>query len=184
MDETTQIVTTNPPRLEVRAAGRTWQATAGRTWTIGRAPEADVHLDNPRVSRNHAVLESTPAGWVLSNHSRNGMFVNGQRVERLTVHEPVTVSLGSISSGELLTLSPIAERPAGAGPTAKDDRPGRREETTIARSPTAVHAIDQVAITIGRAPENDVVLEDLLVSRRHAVLRRSANRWELVDLGS
>lgn len=190
MEEVTQTVGTNPPRLEVRAAGRTWQATAGRAYTIGRAPEADVCLENPRVSRDQAVLEPTPAGWVLVNHSRNGMFVNGQRVERLTVQQPVTVLLGSLNSGETMQLSPIAADPpavrprggvAGAG---GDDRPGRREETTIARSPTAVHSIDQVTVTIGRAPENTLVLEDLLVSRRHAVLRRSGSQWELVDLGS
>jgi ABC transport system ATP-binding/permease protein len=191
MEETTQIVGTNPPRLELRAAGRTWQATAGRVWTIGRAPEADVHLDNPKVSRDQAVLESTPAGWVLVNHSRNGMFVGGQRVERLNVQQPISVLLGSLSSGETLQLAPIADPPTGparprpgVAAAADGDRPGRREETTIARSPTAVHTIDQLAITIGRAPENTLVLEDLLVSRRHAVLRRSNSQWELVDLGS
>ncbi|MGB9308153.1 MAG: ATP-binding cassette domain-containing protein, partial [Mycobacterium sp.] len=56
--------------------------------------------------------------------------------------------------------------------------------TTVARPPTAVHSIDQLVVTIGRAPENNVVLNDLLVSRRHAVLRRTGNQWELVDNGS
>ena len=41
-----------------------------------------------------------------------------------------------------------------------------------------------MVVTIGRAPENDVVLGDLLVSRRHATLRRSGNQWELVDHNS
>lgn len=185
MDEKTQIITTSPSRLEVRAGGRTWHATADRAWTIGRANEADVHLENPRVSRDQAVLEPTSAGWVLVNHSRNGMFVDGRRVDRLTIGQPITVSLGSISSGEILQLCPVIDPPVRAAvPTAADDRPGRRDDTTIARPPTAVHAIDQIAITIGRAPENNVVLEDLLVSRRHALLRRSGQQWELIDLGS
>ena len=187
MDEkTTQIAATTAPRLELRAAGRTWYATADRAWTIGRALDVDVHLDNPRVSRDQAVLEPTAAGWVLVNHSRNGMFVDGNRVEHLTVNQPIAVSLGSAASGEVLQLSPVADRPTGtAGLTAIDDRPGRREGTTIARPPTAVVAMGQVAITIGRAPENNVVFDDdLLVSRRHAVLRRADSRWELVDLGS
>ena len=58
MDDRTQIGTTP---LEVLGAGRRWQATAGRVWTIGRANEADIHLENPRVSRDHAVLEATRA---------------------------------------------------------------------------------------------------------------------------
>jgi ABC transport system ATP-binding/permease protein len=182
MDDTTDIVTTNPPRLELRAAGRTWQAIGGRSWTIGRANEADVRLDNPRVSRDHAVLEPTPAGWVLVNHSRNGMFVNGQRVERLTIRQPITVLLGSVSSGETLQLFPVAQLAAPRPQAVPSLR--RTRETTVARPPTAVHAIDQVVVTIGRATENNVVLNDLLVSRRHAVLRRSGNQWELVDSNS
>jgi ABC-type multidrug transport system ATPase subunit/pSer/pThr/pTyr-binding forkhead associated (FHA) protein len=183
MEETTQLFNTNPQKIELRAAGRTWQATAGRVWTIGRAPQADVHLDNPKVSRDQAVLQCTPAGWVLVNHSRNGMFIDGQRVERLDVRHPVTVLLGSLSSGEHLQISPISAAPVGP-PRPRSGRPVRGEETTIARSPTAVHSIDQIAVTIGRAPENVLVLEDLLVSRRHAVARRSGSQWELVDLGS
>jgi ABC transport system ATP-binding/permease protein len=185
MADTTEIVTTNPPPLELRAAGRTWHATAGRTWTIGRATDADVHLDNPRVSRDHALLEPTPAGWVLVNRSRNGMFVDGQRVERLTIRHPITVSLGSVSSGQMLQLYPGAD-PA-ASPTVPDraeDRSPRQTDRIGARSPTAVHTVEQVTVTIGRGLENNVVIADPLVSRRHALLRRSGNQWELVDLNS
>ncbi len=183
MDDRTDIVTSNPPRLELRAAGRTWQASGGRSWSIGRANEADIHLENPRVSRDHAVLQPTPAGWVLINHSSNGMFVDGQRVESLTISQPITVVLGSASSGEMLWVSPIGQQvsPPRPQPVAP---PPRRGETTVARPPTAVHAIDQIVVTIGRAPENNVVLNDLLVSRRHAMLRRSGNQWELVDNNS
>ncbi|MGH2631764.1 MAG: FHA domain-containing protein, partial [Tepidiformaceae bacterium] len=37
---------------------------------------------------------------------------------------------------------------------------------------------------IGRARENQIVLEDLSVSRHHATLRDSPEGWEIVDLGS
>ena len=157
---------------------------ASRVWTIGRAAEADIHLDNPRVSRDQAVLEPTPAGWVLVNHSRNGMFVGGQRVERLTISHPLTVVLGSVSSGQMVELHPVAQ-PAAPAPRPKAANPPQRVgETTVARPPSAVHTIDQLVVTIGRGPENNVVLNDLLVSRRHALLRRSGNQWELLDNNS
>ena len=38
--------------------------------------------------------------------------------------------------------------------------------------------------TIGRASENDVVLDDVTVSRKHANIRRAVERFELIDLGS
>jgi ABC-type multidrug transport system ATPase subunit/pSer/pThr/pTyr-binding forkhead associated (FHA) protein len=183
VDDRTDMVTTIP-RLELRAGGRTWLATGGRSWSIGRAHEADIQLENPRVSRHHAVLQPTPAGWVLVNRSSNGMFVNGQRVESLTISQPITVVLGSASSGQALEVCPIAQQPSplGTQPVAPPTRPVG--ETTVARPPTAVHTIDQVVIGIGRATDNNVVLDDLLVSRHHAVLRRSGNQWELVDSNS
>jgi len=40
-------------------------------------------------------------------------------------------------------------------------------------------------LRIGRAPDNDLVLGDLLVSRYHAELRRTQNGgFEIADLGS
>ncbi|HEV7362323.1 MAG TPA: ATP-binding cassette domain-containing protein [Mycobacterium sp.] len=72
--------------------------------------------------------------------------------------------------------------PPGTQPVAPPTRPVG--ETTVARPATAVHTIDQVVIGIGRATDNNVVLDDLLVSRHHAVLRRSGNQWELVDSNS
>jgi ABC-type multidrug transport system ATPase subunit len=204
VDDRTEIVTSNSPGLELRAEGNTWQTNAGRTWMIGRAYEADIRLENPRVSRRHAVLQATPAGWILLNHSTNGMFVDGTRIESLTItSRPVTVWLGSASSGEALHIRPVhannqpttpavppqlrrpnpqqRPRPPSAIPTPPRQRRG---DTTIARAPTAVHAIAQKVVTIGRAEENDVVLDDLLVSRRHATLRRTGDRWELVDSNS
>jgi ABC transport system ATP-binding/permease protein len=213
VDDRTEIVTGNPPRLELRAGERSWQASVGRNWTIGRANEADIHLDDPRVSRRHAVLQATPTGWILVNHSSNGMFVDGQRVESVTItSRPVTVLLGSASSGEALQIRPVnpAAQPAPAAgpprprpphpphppPPQRPQRPRQspapppaqprrpRGGTTVARPPSAIHTIDQLVVRIGRAPENDVVLDDLLVSRFHAILRRSDNRWELVDSNS
>lgn len=46
---------------------------------------------------------------------------------------------------------------------------------------------DQPRIRVGRAPENDVVLPDPLVSRHHLELRRigeSQSQWELISLGT
>ncbi|WP_103175420.1 FHA domain-containing protein [Mycobacterium ahvazicum] len=183
MDDRTDMVTTIPG-LQLRAGGRTWQATAGRSWSVGRAHEADIQLENPRVSRQHAVLQPTPAGWVLVNRSNNGMFVNGRRVQSLPITQPITVVLGSPSSGQSLELCPIAPPPSPARTQTVAPTMGSVGETTVARPPTAVYAMDQITIGIGRGTHNDVVLDDLLVSRHHAVLRRSGQQWELVDSNS
>jgi predicted nucleic acid-binding Zn-ribbon protein len=53
-------------------------------WTrIGRSVTADIRLDDPSVSRRHALVVSEPgeALRVLDDRSLNGVFVNGDLVE-------------------------------------------------------------------------------------------------------
>jgi len=50
---------------------------------IGRSPACHIRLQNDRVSRNHAAIEPTPEGFLLTDlGSGNGTFVNGNRIER------------------------------------------------------------------------------------------------------
>ncbi len=53
-------------------------------WTrIGRSVSADIQLDDPSVSRRHALLVSEPgrALRVLDDRSLNGVFINGKLSE-------------------------------------------------------------------------------------------------------
>jgi FHA domain/Zinc-ribbon containing domain len=53
-------------------------------WTrIGRSATADLRLDDPTVSRRHALVVRTEEGDLraLDDRSLNGLFVNGKRVE-------------------------------------------------------------------------------------------------------
>jgi len=42
----------------------------------------------------------------------------------------------------------------------------------------------QPSVVVGRAPECDLFLDDVTVSRRHAELHTTSGSWELVDAGS
>ena len=53
-------------------------------WTrIGRSVAADIRLDDPSVSRRHALIVSEPGESlrILDDRSLNGVFVNGELVE-------------------------------------------------------------------------------------------------------
>ena len=53
-----------------------------RGWTrIGRSIAADIRLDDPSVSRRHALIvsEQPQALRVLDDRSLNGVFLNGER---------------------------------------------------------------------------------------------------------
>jgi hypothetical protein len=65
-------------------------------WTrIGRSVTADIRLDDPSVSRRHALIVSEPGESlrVLDDRSLNGVFVNGDLVEwgRLADGDELTV---------------------------------------------------------------------------------------------
>jgi ABC transport system ATP-binding/permease protein len=51
-------------------------------------------------------------------------------------------------------------------------------------NPTSVIQLPAGTLRIGRAPDNDIVVDDLIVSRHHAELRLGAQGYEIVDLGS
>ncbi len=53
-------------------------------WTrIGRSATADIRLDDPSVSRRHALIvsERPDSLRVLDDRSLNGVFLNGQIIE-------------------------------------------------------------------------------------------------------
>ena len=62
--------------------------------TVGRSKTADVRLDDPAVSRVHCVIEARPDGvFVRDNGSRNGIKVNGKRVEEAALSSRDEVSI-------------------------------------------------------------------------------------------
>ncbi len=49
--------------------------------SIGRSKSSDIVLDNASVSRDHAVLYRRKEGWIISDVSRYGILVNGEKIE-------------------------------------------------------------------------------------------------------
>src|SRR5262249_46210271 len=52
------------------------------------------------------------------------------------------------------------------------------------REPSVIRRLPAKALRIGRAPDNDVVISDLSVSRHHAELRKVGETYQIVDLNS
>ncbi|WP_168708074.1 ATP-binding cassette domain-containing protein [Actinomyces procaprae] len=72
------------------------KVTITSSGTIGRAPDANLRLDDPRVSGHHARVDLTPQGIVVTDlRSTNGVFVGQQRVQSYRVTEPTTFGMGS-----------------------------------------------------------------------------------------
>src|SRR5688572_10338311 len=70
-------------QLQFHEAGRplfVFLLRPGRT-VIGRADSCDLALPSDSVSRVHCVIEGRADGYWISDRSRHGTAVNGQRVD-------------------------------------------------------------------------------------------------------
>lgn len=152
--------------LVIATAEVEFTAAYGESVTVGRLSASRVQIDDPRVSRQHLKIEVIDGRWVVCDTgSSYGTYRDGERVERVAIERETTVRLGDPDEGPWLRLTPSA---VGESP--------RR---------AAGVALDAAALTIGRSHENDLVLDDPLVSRRHAQLHASADGgWIVTDLGS
>ena len=65
-------------------------------WTrIGRSLSAHVRLDDPTVSRRHALLHRDEgSARVLDDRSLNGVFVDGERVELEQLRDGCEIAIG------------------------------------------------------------------------------------------
>lgn len=65
-------------------------------WTrIGRSITADIRLDDPSVSRRHALIVSEPEALrVLDDRSLNGVFLNGDLVEGTRIADGDELAIG------------------------------------------------------------------------------------------
>ncbi|HEX6446677.1 MAG TPA: FHA domain-containing protein [Streptosporangiales bacterium] len=173
--------------LAVLVNGGRQEFRPGATVLIGRSPDCQVRIDDGRVSRHHAQLAFEEGGWTLRDlGSRNGTYVGPTRIVRLAVAEPCAVRLGNAASGPMLVLQPPGGGTVMHGtmmaspetPVLPDFPPAQRG------GPASTHDVT-TRVRLGRAPDNDVVLSDLLVSRHHTEVRRtSQGGFEVVDLGS
>jgi diguanylate cyclase (GGDEF)-like protein len=69
-----------------------------RTYRIGRAPGSDVRLPESTVSRRHAEFQWTGAGYAIRDlGSRNGVFVNSQRVDERVLYDEDRISVGRLN---------------------------------------------------------------------------------------
>ena len=62
---------------------------------LGRSLSADVEIDDPSVSRRHAlIVRQDGQTYLLDDGSRNGTWHNGLRIDRVALRDGDSFSLG------------------------------------------------------------------------------------------
>ncbi len=164
----TQLLAASRATLTVRLPdGRVRTLALSRDpLTIGRHPTNQLVVDVPTVSAEHAIVEYRAGVYHLVDRgSRNGTFVNGQRIDEIDLKDGDLIRLGETGS----TAVTLTYR-AGQAP----------QSAALDQFDLAAHD----TLTIGRAAECDLVLDSPLVSRHHTRLERTGSTHVLIDLGS
>ncbi|MEQ1830437.1 MAG: FHA domain-containing protein [Pirellula sp.] len=112
-----------------------WKFQHQHEISIGRAPDQDVEINNPYVSRNHANVVLRDGQWILVSTGRNGVIVSdafvlelpmqGEEVFRLGVDGPTLKFLQvteSFDSGATITFD------TDAYPRFELDQPSLKRE--------------------------------------------------------
>jgi len=84
LDDARQRVANSGPHVGWEDGGEVHTEAIPEGWVkVGRSSCADVCLDDPTVSRRHALIVRTEDGNLkaLDDRSLNGLFVNGEHVE-------------------------------------------------------------------------------------------------------
>ncbi|MFG2960095.1 FHA domain-containing protein [Streptomyces sp. NPDC048291] len=174
-------VASTAPELVLETDTGSTVMSPGRDYHVGRDPLSDIVIDDARVSWHHAVLRPDEGHWTLEDEqSTNGTYADGRRIREWEVGPGTVIRFGSPADGPSAVLSgrpaPATDRPSAVSMPAR---------TGTFRQPSSVRRLPARTVRIGRAPDNDVVVDDLIVSRHHAELRTDPDgSHEIVDLDS
>ncbi|HYG67672.1 MAG TPA: sigma 54-interacting transcriptional regulator [Anaeromyxobacteraceae bacterium] len=160
---------------------------------IGRAPECDVSLPDPALSRVQALVERRGDAFFLVDRSGRGTRVGRVEVPEARLEDGTEIALGTWRA--LFRTAQAGGDPAEAtraagltrirpGGPAHDDSPPPARLRIRAGGREQVIPVPFGGVVAGKDASCDVVLDDPFVSARHLEIKGHAGRWVLTDLGS
>jgi pSer/pThr/pTyr-binding forkhead associated (FHA) protein len=175
--------------------------------TIGRTAGNTILIDNPGVSRRHAVVRLEGDRSILEDlGSANGTFVNGQRVTRHELKDGDEIAIVKHrllyrqprpGEGSVKPEAPLDGQktmfidPASVAQAVSSGRqPGRPETHTPVLRPRLIlpdlkklSLEEQRDITLGTGPDCDVQLAGMFVAKLHAkIVPQKDAQFRLVHL--
>jgi putative serine protease PepD len=191
--------------LRIEVEGRTVALRDETVVQIGRDVPDGIVVRGDSVSRVHAELRRSGQTWTLVDlGSRNGTFIDGQRINEKRISTAETVHLGLPESGTSLVIRAVSVPPADDGERA--GMSAAFEETMVAANIDDLDPDDEsrstgpalvvqvgtarvtfphsTAVSVGRMPDNDVVVADPACSRVHGHVEPTADSWMYRNVSS
>lgn len=194
--------------LRIEVEGRTVTLRHETVVQIGRDVPDGIVVSGDSVSRVHAELRRTGPIWTLVDlGSLNGTYIDGKRIGEHRISDPVTVNLGRPDSGTSLVIQaqsvpPVDAADAGMSTAYAETMVAtdmaildHEDEDEDESEPTGPGLIVQVgtarltfphstAVSVGRTPDNDVVIADPACSRTHGYVEPTADGWMYRNVSS
>jgi pSer/pThr/pTyr-binding forkhead associated (FHA) protein len=169
--------------------------------TLGRAEENVVGLfGDSGVQPRHAVIERRGNSYVLKNLAvQQGVFLNGSRIETAELNEGDRIRISDYELSFHLKRASAGPRPAMVRQELRQDTVSASASAYVAAPARAGRMVTpclvdangrryelrpQAPTTLGRATDNDIVISDASVSRRHASIVPHNGGFALRDLAS
>ncbi|MGD2081833.1 MAG: FHA domain-containing protein [Chromatiales bacterium] len=164
---------------------------------IGRDPDSEVHLDDPSISRRHALLTRVYKEYFVEDqHSTNGTVLNGRKVFKHMLKHGDILEVGSFrfryeTDDEMDTAEADSELEetvlvGGDGVPAEGVEAPMREEA----APRATSAMPEASVRMlnGKHQGKRMVLKSPVLAigpkgDRNAAVARKGNGFVLMQLG-
>ncbi|MEO6725572.1 MAG: FHA domain-containing protein, partial [Blastocatellia bacterium] len=160
--------------------------TKART-SIGRGETCDIVLDGETVSRLHCEIVRFGAVYIVQDFSRNGTFINSQRVQQSQLQDGDQLRIGQNVLRVQVTSA------AGTGILKSRETVPHHLHPMIELNPHIVikgleegvtQPFSEERISIGRRMDNQVMLDADNISRNHVAIERRGSKYYARDLES
>jgi len=153
------------------------------SYSLGRNRDNDLILVDRWISRRHCLFSFVRGAWhIVDLDSTHGVRVNAQMVDgQQRLEDGFVIELGEVRLD--VNLRPVAP------PLESLQVVGVQEHPAVLRIESGKQTglevrLDHHVYTVGRTRNNDIILADGTISRRHCLIGRTRNDWYILDLNS
>ncbi len=151
---------------------------------LGRSDSCDIALPGEGLSRQHCQLEKRGPRWLLTDQSKHGTFVNGEKIQRRTLKNGETFTMGGYSVQLDSQKKAVAETVAVLSPKHHEFVVAYDKDLVVERAELSIlngtqqgktFSIKQMETTVG-SQGSQIVMSDESVVVEHCVITVTRGR--------
>ena len=155
---------------------------------IGRGDDCEIKLEGDTVSRYHCKIKRIGNAFLLEDCSRNGTYVNGERIASIQLRDQDQVRVG-----QNILLVELTSSQGTSALSSKNTTPNLLPYLLELKPHIVIKGLEvgvtqpfgETRVTIGRRADNHLVLDEDNISRQHLCIeRRDDEQYYAVDMGS